>query len=177
MGNTDANLNTRLSAHEAETWTRVWACHMKLPSTLDAQLKRDAGVTYFEFQALLNVAKAPKKSLRMTELADATMMSLSHLSRVVTRLEKKGLVSRTPDPNDGRSTFATLTAAGAKTVDAGLPGHVGEMRRIMFDNLTDYEMEAVSSALAKMAAALAEPARAVVADSRLVGESSGLDAA
>lgn len=169
-------MDARLTAHEAETWARIWACHMKLPASLDAQLKRDAGVTYFEFQALLKIGESPNSSRRMTDLSEATAMSLSHLSRVITRLEKKGLVARIPDPNDGRSTFAALTPAGERTVSAGLPGHVAEIRRIMFDSLSDYEAEVLSSALAKIGAALhAEPVRSSEGN-RLV-KSSGISAA
>lgn len=170
------NTDSRLTAYEADIWARLWACHMKLPNTLDAQLKRDADVTYFEFQALLKISESPTNSRRMTELSEATSMSLSHLSRVVTRLERKGLVARIPDPNDGRSTFAALTPAGESTVDTGLPGHLSEMRRIVFDNLSDSEIEVVSAALSHIANALFNEVPSVK-QSRLVEEAETLDAA
>lgn len=110
-----------LSVHEADAWARMWACHMQLPSNLDARLKRDANVTYFEFRAMLKISENPNASRRMTDLSEATSMSLSHLSRVITRLEKKGFVARIPDPNDGRATFAALTPAGQRAVSAGRP--------------------------------------------------------
>lgn len=163
------NTDSRLSAYEADTWARLWACHMKLPNVLDTQLKRDAGVTYFEFQALLKIGESPNNSRRMTELSEATSMSLSHLSRVVTRLERKGLVARIPDPNDGRSTFAALTPAGERTVDAGLPGHLAEMRRILFDNLSEQEVEVMSGVLARITNALFNEMPSVQ-KSRLVDE-------
>lgn len=152
-----------LSAHETDAWSRLWNMQMQLPASLDSQLKRDAGVTYFEFQALLKISEAENDSRRMTDLSEATAMSLSHLSRVVTRLEKKGLVARIPDPNDGRSTFAALTPAGKKTVETALPGHVAEMRRVFFDNLSDEELEVISGVFARVNSALvAEPGLATV---------------
>lgn len=148
------NMET-LTAREADTWARMWACHMQLPITLDATLKRDADVTYFEFQAMLKISESPNASRRMTDLSEATAMSLSHLSRVITRLEKKGFVARIPDPNDGRATFAALTPAGQRAVQAGHPGYIEELRRIFFDNLTDSELEVFSSALERINSALA----------------------
>lgn len=148
------NMET-LTAYEAETWARMWSCHMQLPCVLDATLKRDADVTYFEFQAMLKISENPNASRRMTDLSEATSMSLSHLSRVITRLEKKGFVARIPDPNDGRATFAALTPAGQRAVQAGHPGYIAELRRIFFDNLSDDELEVFSTALSRINSALA----------------------
>ena len=143
-----------LTDYEAETWAAMWQCHMELPTGLDSQLKRNANVTYFEFQAMLKISESPTASRRMTDLSDATSMSLSHLSRVITRLEKKGFIARIPDPNDGRATFAALTPAGQRAVSAGYPGYVAEIRRIIFDNLSADELEVFSSALNRINAAL-----------------------
>lgn len=163
MSNLDAPFGG-LSAHENDVWARFWAMQMQLPTSLDAQLKRDAGVTYFEFQALLKISDSKHNSRRMTDLSEATSMSLSHLSRVVTRLEKKGLVVRIPDPNDGRSTFAALTPTGEKTVQEALPGHVAEMRRVFFDNLSESELDLLTGVFSRVNAALvAEPGLSSVA--------------
>lgn len=144
-----------LTVQEADAWARMWACHMQLPSALDTQLKRDSGVSYYEFQAMLKINESPNASRRMTDLSDATAMSLSHLSRVITRLEKKGFVARIPDPHDGRATFAALTPAGRRAVAAGMDGYIAELRRIFFDNLSGDELEMFSSALARINSALA----------------------
>ncbi|WP_235839498.1 MarR family winged helix-turn-helix transcriptional regulator [Corynebacterium urinipleomorphum] len=149
MENTDS-----LSDFEADTWARMWACHMQLPCVLDAQLKRDSGVSYFEFQVMLKIGESPTASRRMTDLSEATAMSLSHLSRVVTRLEKKGFVARIPDPNDGRSTFAALTPSGQRALASGMSGYLTELRRIFFDNVDESELETVASVLARMNSAL-----------------------
>ncbi|MGY1605304.1 MarR family winged helix-turn-helix transcriptional regulator [Geodermatophilus sp. SYSU D00815] len=59
--------------------------------------------------------------------------SLIRLSRTVDRLERRGWVTRRPDPDDGRSTLAVLTDAGWDEVVATAPGHVAEVRRLAFD--------------------------------------------
>lgn len=80
--------------------------------------------------ALLFVA--PERTRRMSDVAAFAEGSLSRLSQVVSRLEKKGWVRRSPDI-DGRYT---LTGAGWDPIVATAPGHVHEVRRIVFDPLT-----------------------------------------
>ncbi|STC68720.1 MarR family winged helix-turn-helix transcriptional regulator [Corynebacterium pilosum] len=147
-------MNPKFTEEENETWENVWSFYVGLPTKLDAQLKRDAGISHFDFYAMINIAATDEGSLRMSELAEASDMSLSHLSRVITRLEKKGYVERVPDPNDGRSTLAELTEEGWEAVNKASPGHVSQVRRLVFDNLTEEESRAMSSAMAKIVDAM-----------------------
>ena len=55
---------------------------------------------------------------------------------MVGRLEKRGWVRRTPDPEDGRYTLAVLTDQGWAKVARAAPGHVETVRRLVFDPLT-----------------------------------------
>ena len=62
----------------------------------------------------------------MSELGEFAQASLSRLSQMVGRLEKRGWVHRHPDPTDGRYTLATLTEDGMKALeDLGRAGRVG----------------------------------------------------
>lgn len=69
---------------------------------------------------------------------------------MITRLEKRGLVLRCPDPRDGRSTLVELTDAGWQLLRDVLPSHVSEVRRLLFDNLTEEENRHVGAALRKI---------------------------
>jgi DNA-binding MarR family transcriptional regulator len=107
-----------------------------LPAALDAQLLRDSGVTHFEYGILYALAHADGRTLRMSVLAGYANSSLSRLSRATTRLETRGWVARSPDPQDGRYTLATLSEAGQDKVDDATPGHVGTVNRLVLDALT-----------------------------------------
>jgi DNA-binding MarR family transcriptional regulator len=72
----------------------------------------------------------------MSVLATRTEGSLPRLSQVVARLEQRGWVRRIPDPADGRYTLATLTDQGRAKVAQAAPGHVEEVRCLVFDPLT-----------------------------------------
>ncbi|WP_026196125.1 MarR family winged helix-turn-helix transcriptional regulator [Corynebacterium lubricantis] len=145
---------TFLNEKESRTWGNLWSLHVALPAKLDARLKREAGIGHFDFMALREISVSQQGAIRLSELATATDMSLSHLSRVITRLEKNGLVRRIPDAQDGRSTIAELTSEGKKVVETAEPEHTSEIRRIFFDNLDESELHAVDSAMAKIAKAL-----------------------
>jgi DNA-binding MarR family transcriptional regulator len=85
---------------------------------------------------MAGLSMSPGRTLRMSVLADFAEGSLPRLSQVVSRLEKRGLVVRRPDPADGRFTLATLTDDGWKKVVATAPAHVAEVRRLVFDPIT-----------------------------------------
>ncbi|MBU2670347.1 MarR family transcriptional regulator [Actinoplanes bogorensis] len=125
-----------LDDEQDQTWIALLAMMMRLPAALDAQLQRDAGLSHFEYQVLAGLSMAPGRTLRMSVLADFAAGSLPRLSQVVTRLEKRGLVRRSPDPGDGRFTLAVLTDEGWDKVVATAPGHVEEVQRLVFDPLT-----------------------------------------
>jgi len=125
-----------LDKEELETWFALVGVLARLPGALDRQLQRDAGISHFEYQVMAALSETPERTMRMSRLAMIADGSLSRLSQVVTRLEKRGWVCRTPDPTDGRYTLATLTDDGWDKLVATAPGHVAEVRRLVFDPMT-----------------------------------------
>jgi DNA-binding MarR family transcriptional regulator len=125
-----------LSEEELPTWLALIGVLIKLPAALDEQLQRDAGMNHFEHWALMGLSRREGHSMRMSELAVLTNGSLSRLSQVISRLEKRGYVRRAPDPTDGRCTLAILTEAGMNKLLDTTPGHVEEVRRLVFEPLT-----------------------------------------
>jgi DNA-binding MarR family transcriptional regulator len=125
-----------LSTEESAAWVRLVALAELLPTALDAQLLRDAGLTHFEYGALMALAGAPDRTMRMTELAARTNATLPRLSHVARRLEERGLIRRFPCPTDRRATNATVTDAGLDLIDQAAPGHVDTVRANVLDALT-----------------------------------------
>ncbi|MFE1320373.1 MarR family winged helix-turn-helix transcriptional regulator [Kitasatospora phosalacinea] len=125
-----------LGPEEEETWLAMVTLLVRFPAALDTQLQRDAGLSHFEYQVLSGLSMTPGRTLRMSVLAEFAACSLSRLSHTAKRLEGKGWLHRTPDPEDGRYTLAVLTDEGMAKVEAAAPGHVAEVRRLLFDPLT-----------------------------------------
>src|SRR5580693_7004213 len=97
-----------LDAEESQAWRALAKTLERLPAALGAQLRRDAGISHFEYQVLALLSAAPGRTLRMSVLATQAEGSLPRLSQVVARMEQHGWVRRTPDPGDGRYTLAIL---------------------------------------------------------------------
>jgi DNA-binding MarR family transcriptional regulator len=130
-----------LDDEEQAAWRRLAAVILKLPSELEAQLQRDAGMSHFEYWVIALLSEAPDRSLRLSQLAAQSNASLSRLSHVVTRLEQRGWVARRPCPDDARATLAVLTDEGRDQVVAAAPGHVGAVRRFVFDGLDPAQVD------------------------------------
>ena len=125
-----------LSDEELQDWLVFASALIRLPAALDAQMQRDAGISHYEYLVMAGLSMTAGRTLRMSDLAEFTEGSLSRLSNVVGRLEKRGWVRRAPDPGDGRYTLAILTEQGWAKVAASAPGHAEEVRRLVFDPLT-----------------------------------------
>jgi len=134
-----------LDADEHESWLELARLLVRLPAALDAQLRRDAGLTHFEYHVMAALSEQDDRSLRMSTLASFADGSLSRLSQVVTRLERRRYVERFPDPHDGRYTLARLTDTGWDKVVATAPGHVEEVRRLVLDPLTAAQVRQLRS--------------------------------
>lgn len=141
------NPETRwLTAEEREAWLSFSSVVMRLMPALDAQLKRDADISHYEYQVMAVLSESDERTLRMSLLAELTDGSLSRLSQVVSRLEKKGWMRRIPDPVDGRFTLATLTDTGWDKVFDTAPDHVHEVRRLVIDPLTKNQLRTLTAA-------------------------------
>jgi DNA-binding MarR family transcriptional regulator len=125
-----------LDDEEMDAWIQVAILLSRLPHALDAQLLRDAQLTHFEYEVLASLSEAPDRTLRMSALAELANGSLSRLSHVVTRLEKRDWVQRRPCPDDGRFTNASLTQAGWEKVVATAPGYAANVRGLVVDRLS-----------------------------------------
>ena len=125
-----------LDDEESEAWIGLVCMLIRLPSALDRQLRRDSGISHFEYQMLVMLSEAPDRTLSMSSLSALTEGSLPRLSQVATRLERAGSIERKPDPGDGRSTLATLTDAGFEQLPKAAPMHVEHVRALIFDHLT-----------------------------------------
>lgn len=134
-----------LSPAELRAWMALSALMEALPTAIDTQLKRDAGINRFEYMVLAGLSESPGRALLMSELATFAAGSISRLSHAIGRLEKQGWVTRRPYPQDGRHTEVVLTEAGMEKVSTTAPGHVREARRLVVDNLTPHQLSQLNA--------------------------------
>jgi len=99
-----------------EYWHRLVTLVSEVEADLGRILQTEAGLAVSEFRALRFLAAAPKRELRMQDLAARLQMSQSSVSRMVERLDRAGFAMRDTCPDDKRGIYAVLTDAGAAQV-------------------------------------------------------------
>jgi DNA-binding MarR family transcriptional regulator len=134
-----------LEGIERDAWLSLIGVIIRLPAALDAQLQRDAGLSHFEYTVMVNLSNADDHVLRMSQLAALCHSSLSRLSHVVARLERRGWLRRDPCPDDGRATLATLTDDGFAKLASAAPVHVDAVRAYVIDALDPEQLGQLSA--------------------------------
>ena len=129
-----------LTATELSSWLSVVRLMTWLPWSIDQQLQRDSNLRMVEYQVLAMLSESPQRTMRMSPLAEVTNASLSRLSHLVERLEKRGFVRREPDPTDGRFTNAILTEKGLRALVEAAPGHLAHVRSLVIDVLSPEQL-------------------------------------
>jgi DNA-binding MarR family transcriptional regulator len=108
----DARPRSGPTRDQLAAWRAFLRAHASITRALEAELLTEQELSLASYDVLVQLAEAPDRRLRMTELADAVLLSRSGVTRLVDRLEKGGLVARCPVENDGRGVAARLTDNG-----------------------------------------------------------------
>ncbi|MET9363740.1 MarR family transcriptional regulator [Streptomyces sp. NPDC006632] len=148
-----------LSDEEQRIWRAYLHATRLFEDHLDRQLQRDAGMPHVYYGLLVQLSQAPRRRLRMTELAKNAKITRSRLSHAVARLEKNGWIRREDCPSDKRGQLAILTDAGYEVLERTAPGHVAAVRQAMFDRLSPAQVDQLGEIMRVMAQGL-QPADA-----------------
>jgi len=127
--------------------SRAWAA---LSRRLDSALGAHHGISFADYQLLLNLQRAPGGKLRRVDLAEKLGLTASGVTRSLLPLEKIGLVARQSDPRDARVGYAIITATGSELVtNAGVVVH--NVSRMALGAPSREQVEATSNLLAQLA--------------------------
>ena len=95
-----------------EPWRAFLTAHARVTRRLDEELRAEHDLSLAEYDALLTIADAPDRRIRMRQLADRVILSKSGVTRLIDRLVLDGLVERKACASDARGAEAVLTSAG-----------------------------------------------------------------
>lgn len=164
-----------LDAEEQALWRALLRVTVELPSAIERQLKRDAGVSSLDFRVLGSLSEAPSGTRTMSELAGRMSVSIARLSVAVGRLEKRSWAVRAQNPDDGRATDVVLTAEGRAHLEAYVAPHIAELRRLVLEPIGDADREEFSALLGRVLGSVDRDPRARL--ERAVGAPRERDAA
>ena len=124
-------------------WRAFLRAHATITRALESELLSEQSLSLASYDVLVQLAEAPGRRLRMTELAEAVLLSRSGVTRLVDRLEKSGLVSRCPVANDGRGVAAELTDDGLRRLRVASRTHLSGVVRHFAARLPEDDLHAL----------------------------------
>ena len=130
---------------ELATWRWFLRAHATITRALENELEAEEKLSLASYDVLVQLAEAPDRRLRMTELADAVLLSRSGVTRLVDRLERMGLVSRCPVESDGRGVAARLTDAGLGRLRRASRSHLTGVQRHFVARLDKASLESLEA--------------------------------
>jgi DNA-binding MarR family transcriptional regulator len=136
------------------TWRDFLTAHARLERMLDDDLRAEHDLSLAEYDALLQLAEAPGRRLRMHRLADRVLLSRSGVTRLIDRLVRDGSVERDTCQTDARGAEAVLTAAGLARLRTAAPTHLRGIADHFLDVIDPADFQSVGRAMRDVVAGM-----------------------
>lgn len=131
-------------------WAALLRTHAALVPELDRTVQQKVGLPLSWYDVLLELAAAPCRRLRMTELGERVVLSRTRVSRIVDDLVDAGLVCREENAADKRSAYAKITERGLARYREAAPHYLQAIEEQFAASLTDTQLRAIASALSRV---------------------------
>jgi DNA-binding MarR family transcriptional regulator len=132
-------------------WRAFLVAHKRVSRRLDEELRAEHDLSFGEYDALLTIAQAPDRRIRMRQLADEVILSKSGVTRLIDRLVGDGLVERSACLADARGAEAVLTERGLSRLRAASNTHLRGIREHFLAILDGADLEAIERAMSSIA--------------------------
>lgn len=138
-----------LTPSEETAWRKYIVTSRRLYEALDEDLSTH-GLSLSDYEILVHLSDAKDRSLRMSDLADKTILSRSRLSHRIKYMENKGWVKRQKCSSDKRGTLAVMTDKGWSAIVKAAPDHVASIRNRFIDQISKADQVNIASAFDKV---------------------------
>jgi len=140
---------------QGSAWRSLLETHRELISRIEDEFKSNTPIELQQYDVMFHVAEA-SGGARMTDLANAVVLTKSGLTALVDRMEAAKLIERRPDPEDRRATRIHLTSVGTEKLAAASAHHRKVVRRIWTSRVSEEEAAVIVEALARVREGLLE---------------------
>ena len=137
---------TPLTPNELAAWRGFLRTHAALVRELDRELELAHGLPLNQYEVLLMLSNSECGRLRMNDLADSVLLSQSGLTRLVDRLERRGLVARERCEDDRRGLHAQITDAGRAKLAEARCTHLAGVRSRFVERFDEQELGQLATA-------------------------------
>lgn len=142
---------------EEAFWRALLRLVIALPRALEADLMRSTGLTMTEMLVLISLIDAPKRQLRMSQLADVTALSASRVTRIIADLQRRGFVDKRVCDDDGRGYIAELTTRGRAEVKRTHPSRLRNAREHVIDRVDPADLPLILKSMHQILEGLERP--------------------
>lgn len=133
-------------------WRAFLLAHARIVRRLDEELRLEHDLTLGEYDALLTIAQAPERRIRMRRLADEVILSKSGVTRLIDRLVDDGLVERSACLADARGAEAVLTQRGLARLRAASRTHLRGIGEHFLGVLDPDQLDGLEQSMSTLAA-------------------------
>ncbi len=143
-------MTQQVSHHDPRlaAWRAFLRAHARVVRELERELQTEEQLALTDYDVLVQLATAGERRLRMSELADALLLSRSGATRLIDRLVTEGLVERVSCESDRRGQWASLTSAGYERLRRASPTHLRGVATHFLDRLSAEDLAALERMLA-----------------------------
>ncbi len=131
-------------------WQTLRMAHDRVAHRLGAELTRECALGINEFDVLLSLRWHGREGVRMGALLEAVPLSQPALSRLVARLEARGLLARREADDDARAVVVGLTETGTALIDRALVIHARVVHETLIDKFSEMERTALLRTLSQI---------------------------
>lgn len=128
-------------------WRLMMEKYQDFMTKFEHEFRTRHGLSANEFDVLINAR--PEVQVRHRDLLRSLVISRSALSRLLSKLEERGLVTQEPDPEDQRGVLVALTEAGQTLCDEAAETNA-EIILSGFSGLTDAEADEIFELVSKV---------------------------
>ena len=129
-----------LSPREMKAWRSYIIASRRLLEALESDLEGH-DLSMADYEVMAQLSEAPGRRMRMSELAELSMISKSRLSHRMKVMERAGWIKREECSEDRRGFWAVMTEKGWRAIVAAAPDHVESVRKRFIDQLSTKEQE------------------------------------
>jgi DNA-binding MarR family transcriptional regulator len=134
-----------LSRPEQRAWRGLLQMTTRLEAQLNRELQGSSGLSLADYDVLVPLSEAAQGRLRVFELASELGWERSRLSHHLTRMQRRGLITREDCDADRRGAFVVLTDTGRAAINQAAPAHVETVRRLVFEGLSGEQVRSLQA--------------------------------
>lgn len=144
------NTQTIESTHRLEAWVSFLRAHAAITRALNADLLTEHGLTLNDYEVLLHLSHAEGGMMRRVDLAERVLLTASGITRLLDGLERAGFVEKASCKQDGRVSYAKLTASGRQKLGAAASTHVAGIEELFTGRFSESELRALADLFSRL---------------------------